>query len=75
MRGEYTVGLDILALKFKAAGFALDRNAIDWLRLLNGENTTFYERFQPRQPADLGRRLDRALRYLGTDAGYAGLRG
>lgn len=44
MRGEYTVGLDILALKFKAAGFALDRNVTDWLRLLNGETTTFYER-------------------------------
>jgi poly(beta-D-mannuronate) lyase len=43
-RGEYLIGIDILALKFKAAGFAMDGDMLAWLRTLNHENITSYER-------------------------------
>ena len=43
-RGEYLIGLNVLALKFRAAGFALDPTVIDWLQTLNRENLSFYEK-------------------------------
>ena len=43
-RGEYLIGLNVLALKFRAAGFALDPTVIDWLHTLNRENLSFYEK-------------------------------
>lgn len=42
-RGEYLIGIDVLALKFKAAGFQLDHDTMLWLHTLNEENLTFYE--------------------------------
>ena len=42
-RGEYLIGIDVLALKFKAAGFFLDHDTMLWLHRLNDENLTFYE--------------------------------
>ena len=43
-RGEYLIGLNMLALKFKAAGYTLDPTIITWLRTLNHENMDFYEK-------------------------------
>lgn len=43
-RGEYIIGLNILALKFRAAGFTLDPIVINWLHTLNHENLDFYEK-------------------------------
>lgn len=43
-RGEYLIGLDVVALKFKAAGFSLDRETMEWLHKLNDENLKSYER-------------------------------
>lgn len=43
-RGEYLIGLNVLALKIKAAGFTLDPTVITWLRTLNHENMDFYEK-------------------------------
>jgi len=43
-RSEYLIGINILALKFKAAGFTMDPNMLAWLRSLNRANTLSYER-------------------------------
>jgi len=42
-RGEYLIGIDVLALKFNAAGFLLDQDTMLWLHTLNEDNLTFYE--------------------------------
>jgi hypothetical protein len=42
-RGEYLIGIDVLALKFKAVGFHLDHDTMLWLHTLNEENLSFYE--------------------------------
>jgi hypothetical protein len=43
-RSEYLIGINILALKFKTAGFAMDSNMLAWLRSLNRANMISYER-------------------------------
>ena len=42
-RGEYLTGIDVLALKFKTAGFVLDQDTLQWLHTLNDENLNLYE--------------------------------
>jgi|GEM_PF-5221715 len=42
-RGEYLIGIDMLALKFKAAEFVLDPDTMLWLHTLNDENLNSYE--------------------------------
>jgi hypothetical protein len=43
-RGEYLIGLEILALKFREAGFPPDKDVLAWLRTLNSENMNFWMR-------------------------------
>ena len=42
-RSSYLVGLNLLALKFKAAGYPLDQAILGWLYTLNAKNVNFFE--------------------------------
>jgi poly(beta-D-mannuronate) lyase len=41
-RGQYIVGLNILALKFKAARYPIDDVILGWLRTLNHKNADYF---------------------------------
>jgi hypothetical protein len=43
-RSEYLIGINVLALKFKTAGFAMDPDMLAWLRSLTRANMISYER-------------------------------
>ena len=42
-RGQYLIGLDLLAIKFKVAGFAIDKVILDWLHDLNDKNIDLWQ--------------------------------
>ncbi len=42
-RGQYLVGLNIYALKFRAAGYDIDPMILSWLRNLNYKNMNYYQ--------------------------------
>jgi len=41
-RDEYNVGFQMIGLKFRAAGYALDPKTLAWLKTMNAENITYF---------------------------------
>jgi poly(beta-D-mannuronate) lyase len=42
-RGEFLIGLDLLALKFRALGYPINSTMINWLHTLNDQNIDYYQ--------------------------------